>query len=170
MDDYISKPLKRAEFVGMVENCANKMHNYRLNIDDTNYETAVAKPETVLDHKLSIDNQQSKKVSPMNYDKALEEFEGDKEFLKAVIDGFIENVRTQIATIRQAISVEGAGVLIQEAHSIKGGALNLAAEPLSEIAFELEILGKSNKLSGGFEILERFEKEFHRLVEYVKER
>jgi len=104
----------------------------------------------------------------MNFEKAIEEFEGDKEFLIEVLDGFLENVRAQIETIRQAISNGDAEVVWKEAHSIKGGAANLTADELSRIAFELENLGKSGMLEEGDEALERLKKEFYRLENYTK--
>ena len=100
---------------------------------------------------------------PMNFEKAIEEFEGDKEFLMEVVDGFLDNVRAQIETIHQAITDGDSEVVRREAHSIKGGAANLTADVLSKIAFELENIGKSGLLEGGIEVLERLEKEFHHL-------
>jgi len=35
--------------------------------------------------------------------RVIEEFEGDKEFLMEVVDGFLEYVTAQIGSIRQAI-------------------------------------------------------------------
>jgi len=104
----------------------------------------------------------------MDFEAAVEEFEGDKEFLMEVVDGFLENVRAQIPTIRQAITDGNAETVRGEAHSIKGGAANLTADKLSKIAFELENIGKSGALEGGIEALERLEKEFSRLEDYVR--
>ncbi len=76
--------------------------------------------------------------TPINFDKAVEEFEGDKEFLIEVLNAFLENAETQTGTIRQAISDGDAEVVRKEAHSIKGGSANLTANTLSDIAYELE--------------------------------
>jgi len=139
MDDYITKPLRRTKLLATVE-------------------------------KWSRQNPQSaiKKVAPMNFEKAIEEFEGDKEFLMDVLKGFLENVRAQIETIHQAISKGDAEVVRKEAHSIKGGAANLTADELSKIAFELENLGKSGMLEEDDVVLERLKKEFYRLENYTK--
>ena len=133
----------------------------RLKIDDRENETGNAQSKSTF-------NSQSK--PPMNFEKAIEEFEGDKEFLMEVVDGFLENVTAQIPTIRQAITDGNAEVVRREAHSIKGGSANLTADALSKIAFELENIGKSGLLEGGIETLERLEKEFHRLEAYARER
>jgi len=84
------------------------------------------------------------------------------------LEGFLENVRAQIETIRRAISNGDAEVVWKEAHSIKGGAANLTADKLSKIAFELEDVGKSGMLEEGGEVLEGLKKEFYRLENYAK--
>ena len=95
------------------------------------------------------------------------EFDGDKEFFVGVLDGFLENVRGQIETLRQAVSDGDADLVRREAHSIKGGAANLTADELSKIAFKLEKIGESEVLEEGFEFLGRLEKEFQRLEAYA---
>ena len=106
----------------------------------------------------------------MDFLRAIEEFEGDEEFLLEVLEGFLENVTSQIGIIRQAISEGDAEVVRREAHSIKGGAANLTADDLSAIAFELENIGKSGVLEKAIETLERLEQEFLRLERFVKDR
>jgi len=167
MDDFITKPLRRKELVAMVDKWSKR-------IVDCGAETANPQPATTLDdqssttkHQTSIINRQSTRA-PMNFEMAIEEFEGDKEFLMEVIDGFLKIVRAQIGTIRQAISEGDAEVVSREAHSIKGGAANLTADDLSRVALELEDIGKSGTLEGGIQVLKRLEGEFCRLQEYVK--
>jgi CheY-like chemotaxis protein len=139
MDDYIAKPLRRKELLTMVDKWTG-----------------------------TIEDCQSKGSAPMNFEKAVEEFEGDKEFLMEVMEGFLRNVRAQIETIHQAISNGDAEVVWEEAHSIKGGAANLTAAKLSKIAFELEKVGKSGTLEEAGEVLERLKKEFYRLENFAR--
>ncbi len=106
----------------------------------------------------------------MDFQRAIEEFEGDKGFLMEVLNGFLDNVRSQIETIHKAISDGDAEVVRKEAHSIKGGAANLCADKLSRIVLELEDIGKSGLLEGGTEVLERLERELHRLEVYARDR
>jgi HPt (histidine-containing phosphotransfer) domain-containing protein len=54
-----------------------------------------------------------------------------------------------------------------EAHALKGGAANLTADSLAEVAGEIESLGSSGVLERGAEILERFEEELLRLESYA---
>ncbi len=107
-------------------------------------------------------------VAPLDYKKAVEEFEGDEEFLAEVLEGFINNVKNQIRTIEQALDDGDSETIRKEAHSIKGGAANLTAYELSRIAFELEDIGISNAIAAGFDVTERLRNEFTHLVSYLK--
>ena len=153
MDDYIAKPLRRKELLTMAEKWTGGIDDSRLKIDDCT---------------IPRGNQGSK--APMEYERALEEFEGDETFLMEVLEGFIENVTSQIKIIRQAISDGDAEGVRREAHSIKGGAGNLTAGKLADIAFELENIGKYGMLEGGIDALEKLEQEFFRLEYFVAER
>lgn len=66
------------------------------------------------------------------------------------------------------MSIAASGQIGAEAHSIKGGAANLAADDLSEIALELENIGRSGSLEHGTEALERLEEAFYRLEVYAE--
>ena len=121
----------------------------------------------IADSKSGIQNPKSELGNdPMDFARAIEEFEGDGEFLMEVLEGFIGNVRSQTEIIRQAISEGNAEAVRREAHSIKGGAANLTANDLSAIAFDFENIGKSGVLERGLECLERLENEFHRLERF----
>ena len=153
MDDFITKPLRRKKLLAIVAKWTEE-------IDDNKI------PHT--SQKLEIGNIQSK--VPMEYRRALEEFEGDETFLMEVLQGFLGKVREQIKTIRKAISDGDAEVVRREGHSIKGGAENLTADKLADIAFELENIGKHGTLEGGANTLEKLEREFFRLEYFITER
>ncbi|MBW2061629.1 MAG: PAS domain S-box protein [Deltaproteobacteria bacterium] len=152
MDDYIAKPLKKKGLLAMVEKwVVPKMGS------GGEFREEQSKDKNI------------EKDAPMNFEKAVEEFEGDKEFLIEVLDGFLEKARAQIGTIHQAISNGEAEVVGREAHSIKGGAANLTADDLSRIAFKLESIVKSGRLEGSLEILEKLQKEVSRLEDYARD-
>ena len=93
----------------------------------------------------------NKEDRPMNFEKALGEFEGNREILMELLWRLIEDVR-------------------REAHTIKGGAAMLTANDLSNVASELEQLAKSGSLEGSTGIIERIEQEFNRLEDYVRKK
>ncbi|MEE9419734.1 MAG: response regulator, partial [Desulfatiglandaceae bacterium] len=168
MDDYITKPLGRKELLAMVRKWTKRIDDCRLKIEDWEMGNGDPKQPSTITRQSSIDNRQLKCVAPMNFQKALGEFKGHREVLMEVLGGFLETVRVQIKTMQEAIRSKDVEVLWKEAHSIKGGAANLVANELSRLARELEQAGKSGALEKGLEVLERFEREFHRLEDYVK--
>ncbi len=150
MDDYITKPLKGKDLIAMVEKWTGSVARYKTS---TNENRGDLIPEA--------DDQ-----APMDLNRAVKEFEGDREFLLEVLAEFLQNVSTQIETIRQALPEGELEVVRQEAHSIKGGAANLTALDLSGVAFELEKAGESGDSESGVEIFEMLKKEFDTLKEY----
>ncbi len=150
MDDYIAKPWSRKELLAMVRKWTG-----------TAFDSSCASP--VSQHTIETGG------APMDFQEALEEFKGQREVLMEVLRGFLKIVRVQIKTMHAALRSKDAEVLWKEAHSIKGGAANLVANSLSSVALELEQIGKSGDFRNGFETLERFEREFRRLEDYVKD-
>ncbi len=157
-DDYTPKPLRRKELLKMIQKWLKNAGQKEPVPSDPGHE-AKSQPS-----KGSPEN------APMDYERAVDEFEGDEEFLIEVLGGFLDNVRDQVVTIRQAISDGEAETVRKEAHSIKGGAANLTAQGLSGIAFELEQIGQSERLEMGPKILQRLEEEFTRLEVYTTNR
>jgi len=160
MDDYLTKPLTRKHFLAMVEKWAGSASDGDAK---TSSLQPTLQPDTIIPDESGLPQhsnmQQPKKDLPMDFEKALNEFEGDEALLMDVLKGFMENVRGQIGVIQQALMSRDADRVRREAHSIKGGAANLRADELSRIAFELENLGKSGKFERGIEALKRLEKE-----------
>jgi len=167
MDDYLPKPLTRKHFLAMVDRWigAAASGEARSSSLQCNTQSGLEMPHESIsprrtgDHQTTVRHPAFKKGAPMDFEKALNEFEGDKALLMEVLKGFVLNVRKQIRIIRQALMSQDAERVRREAHSIKGGAANLRAEELYRIAFELEKIGKSGDLERGIEILEKLETE-----------
>ncbi len=176
MDDYLTKPLKRKHFLAVVEKWT------RLG-DVEEVGAAGLSPESYLGRVMpdgenplqqsipdlpSEAGRRTEERPPMDFERALAEFEGDRAFLTEVLKGFTNNVREQIDVIQQALDTRDAERVRREAHSIKGGAANLRADALSGIALELENIGKSGELTMGRGLLKKLEKELDGLEELEK--
>ena len=153
MDDYISKPLVKKDLLSVVRRW-----------------TRAATVYADIDHERFHAGKAAEEEAPMDFVRAVEEFEGDEECLKEILIGFMGNVRDQIGIMHKAVTEGDAETLWKEAHSIKGGAANLTAFDLAEAALALESVGKSGNVKGGAENLERLETEFCRLESYAEER
>ena len=161
MDDYISKPLMRKEFLDIVYKWTSSVLDFGLENETGDHqgepEPLTSKPDIKIDE-----------VAPLDYKRAIEEFEGDEEFLKEVLEGFCDNVKKQIITIEQALNDEDSETIRKEAHSIKGGAANLTADELAEIALELENIAASGYSEKAVCMNEKLVKAFDRLENFAR--
>lgn len=141
-DDYIAKPVTKGVLLAVVDKwLRSSLGNEKLPVD-----------------------------TPMDYEKALAENEGDQAFLTTILDGFLKRAKTQMQTLRQALSSGDAETVREEAHAIKGGSGILRANALSGVALELETMGRSGTLEGGLEVFERMERALHLLETYSLEK
>ena len=150
MDDYIAKPLRRNDLLQIVSKWLAAELSFVRQTPNTDL-----KPDC------------DESDIPINFDKAQKEFDGDEAFLVDVMTGFFDHVSHQIETIRQAISDDDNDIVWQEAHAIKGGAVNLTAAKLAQHALELENLAKSKNLKASMEVLAKLECEYVRLKTFV---
>ncbi len=70
----------------------------------------------------------------------------DGEFIRDLADIFLADTPKQIAEVENALAAGNAPDLTRAAHSIKGSASNFGAMELSEVAREIEHLGKAANL------------------------
>ncbi|MBC8433065.1 MAG: response regulator [Desulfobacterales bacterium] len=185
MDDCITKPLSKQKLLSIVDKWAKGIDDCRLTERSVDPDLSgtiadcgdeIAKPQSVktVNHQSSSVNHQSSIVNhqsydtPMDFDKAVAEFEGDRGFLMEVLNGFLNDVKNQIATMRKGISAGDAEAVRKEAHSIKSGAADLRASDLFKTAYRLEHIGKSGDLEGSTAVLEKLENELHRLGVYAR--
>jgi two-component system sensor histidine kinase/response regulator len=151
MDDYLIKPVFRKDLLGKVDHWSDS--------ESPQAGGELPPSEASALHQVPAE--------PMDFARALEEFEGNREFLTGLLEKFLENVRAQLGTLREALDRADAEILRREAHAIKGGAANLAAAELSSAAAELEKTAKSGLLGEAPGGLERLERAYRRLDEFV---
>ncbi|MCP4023717.1 MAG: response regulator, partial [Desulfobacteraceae bacterium] len=160
MNDYIGKPLKKDEFIAMVEKWTilnpNKQSDPKID----------SKKKHI--HKGIDKDTEDQFAAPLNLEIALDEFDGDIDFFKEVLSGFLNNIVNQISKIKKAISNGDLKIVKQIAHSIKGGSANLLAKDLSIAASDLENAGKIGDLEKSSIHLEKLIKEFACLNDYAK--
>jgi HPt (histidine-containing phosphotransfer) domain-containing protein len=106
-------------------------------------------------------------TTPIDFERAIAEFEGDEDFFLDVLKQFLINIKKQVKTLHHAIAQGNAEVIRKEGHSIKGGAADLIAAPLSNLAFELEKIGKENRLEESMPVLKELEDEIKHLLDYA---
>ena len=143
MDDYLAKPLRKEKLITMVD--------------------------TLVSPKIGAEAEQVLATAIMEFEKTVEEFEGDRDFLIHILGSFLQNVKRQQGELRQALEDKNYEFIQKTAHAIKGGAANLLAIPFSQAASELERVGRQSDHQRGALAYQSFEQEYQRLVEYTKQ-
>jgi len=107
--------------------------------------------------------------SVINFEEALEQVDGDKDFLKELVELSLESYPEYINEIRKAIEQNEPRKLEEAAHTLKGASGNISANSIYEIASCLETIGKERVLDGAKEVLESLESEIERFNRYFSE-
>jgi CheY-like chemotaxis protein len=125
MNDGVCKPLFRDQLLSLIKKWT-----------DTEPVNPVSGPAQKDVSKPVV--KKSSARQPIDLDRALSEFMGEKEVLYGLLKEFTEKVRSQIKAIQRAIPSLDFKEIAKEAHSIKGGAANLTANMVAGIASALE--------------------------------
>ena len=154
MDDYTTKPINPEELLGKIEKWTRVEQN--VPSQKAKIEKERLLPET------------SEETQPLDFEKALERAMGDKDFLKMLLGGFIQELPDQIESLKVAVAGTDAVALTEQAHKLKGAAANLNAYGVSSAAKSLEEIGRSQNMDEANQILEILLHESKRLTEYIE--
>ena len=168
MDDYLTKPMRRVELLAMVAKWGGTPRAPKVKTEaaQLSVPSGAVQPASTPESGSGSD--------PMDYPRAVEEFEGDVELLDEVVRGFLENVGRQIPMMEQALNSGDAQVVTEQAHAIKGGAANLLADELARAAGDLERIGRRGELAEELAdcqaAMDRLGEAYRRLSVYVERR
>ena len=153
MNDCIGKPLQRGQLLSVVQAWTTAGSNIR------HSESKITK--SGLAPQTSSDNQ-----PPLDLEKAIDDFLGKKDILFGAVAAFINSVRDRIIAIRQACSVKDHEAVAAAAHGIKGGAANLTANRLADLASELEEAAGSQMPEQVDGLVDKIEEQFQQLEQF----
>jgi HPt (histidine-containing phosphotransfer) domain-containing protein len=86
----------------------------------------------------------------------LDRIDGDRVLLAELVDLFRADFPGYLRAAKEAIDSQDANSLRSTGHTLKGALANLSAIEASSLAAELEMMGKSNKLTTAQATLDRF--------------
>ena len=89
---------------------------------------------------------------------------GDRKFWQELVETFVAETESRLRALEQALTDGHAETVTREAHTIKGSAAEMLAEPIRQLSLELEKLGASGDLSSGAVVLGRLREEYDRLL------
>lgn len=85
-----------------------------------------------------------------------------------LIDTFVADSEAKIASLEEIIAEADAEELRKVAHSLKGSSSNVCAAQFSELARQLEHMGKEGSTNGAAEIFASLKQEFSAVVDTLR--
>ena len=148
MDGYISKPINRHELISLVEGVGQSGA-----ATDAGAESPAppAGPQV--------------RWSP---DLIIERLGGDEELVRQLVSLFLTEYPAMIATIRASVAGGSADAIRRAAHAFKGSVSNFTEEAPMTTAFELEVMGKENRLEQVAPVFARLEQEVESLAGHLR--
>lgn len=101
----------------------------------------------------------------INRDVTLARLDGDVDLLHELSQLFLEELPGMIRDIHGALAHHDAQALQHAAHSLKGSAANMGADPVAELATQMEGMGRDGKLVDASATYAALEAEVDRLKE-----
>lgn len=130
MDEVLTKPVRRHVLQDAVTRLAGQTSQRRWRECISPDESSSCQPPEKGDS------------TPLDYPKALVEFAGQKGLLDSLVVEFLSVCRAQVPVLKEAQKAGELETVRREAHKIKGGAGNIVAVPLAEIAASLELTAR----------------------------
>jgi HPt (histidine-containing phosphotransfer) domain-containing protein len=137
MDDYLSKPIRTAELLSILE---------RLGGDAGPVPSASTSVEPAFDS-----------------DDVLTRVGGDRKLLAEIVDIFRVESPRLLADLRRCLETGDARGVMEAAHALKGCVGNFGGRAAADAALALERMGREGALSGGGARLLALEREVDRL-------
>jgi HPt (histidine-containing phosphotransfer) domain-containing protein len=101
-------------------------------------------------------------------EEAIQTFMGKEEVVRRVVDSYVEKVRDQFPDMEAALEEGDYPRLRSEAHSIKGGGLNLSINRMGYTAAALEEAAAEEETVQARSRLQELKREFERWIEYCR--
>jgi len=106
----------------------------------------------------------------VDFDEAvlLERLTGDRNLARTIVDVFLGDIPKQIEVLSGFLDAGDAKGVERQAHIIKGAAATVCGEGLMNVAFELELAGRSGDLQTATASFAELQNRFERLKEAMK--
>ncbi|GAB6060095.1 response regulator [Desulfonatronum parangueonense] len=170
MDDYLTKPLEPAQLTEMLEKWLPVRDEVqtardeagRLGEDDGKSESGLQEAETGgLDTGGAA--HEDAQLAVFNRAAFMARVAGKKELAARILQGFVKENRTRVAKLAQVADEGDIAAVREHAHALKGTALLVSAEALSDAASRMEQAGRADDLAACRELMPQVEFEFQRL-------
>lgn len=96
----------------------------------------------------------SKVLDQATLTQLLDSLDGDADFLKELVDAYLDSSPALFAAMRQATAADDGVSLQRAAHSLKTGSANMGALGLAAQCKQIEDLGRSGNLDGAASLVD----------------
>jgi signal transduction histidine kinase/DNA-binding response OmpR family regulator/HPt (histidine-containing phosphotransfer) domain-containing protein len=169
MDDYLSKPFTLA-------NLAETLLRW-LPLDSTPTPSVAPKAPPVATAPAvgppAVEAVSSVAAGPIN-PRALETMrqlqnQSGSKLLQRVITAYLEDAPKRLQLLKEAVATKDARGLQKAAHAWKSSSMNVGAEKLAESLKKLEMMGRSDAMTGAEELVDAVEAEYGRVSHRLSE-
>ena len=137
MDEYLSKPIRAKQLAEMLAKVVGTIGQHAVPpATKTSDETFVEKP-AVIDWEYALDN-----------------VDGDRELLRAVIDAFLQESDQLLVNVQNAVNEGDPKTLHRAGHTLKGVLLSLGAPQPAHLSKSLEDKGAAGSVEGSQQVLD----------------
>jgi HPt (histidine-containing phosphotransfer) domain-containing protein len=150
MDDYIPKPVKPQELDAALQRWLSRaevLESTQGGEETVSAEDSDGTPDGTLDARV-IEN--------------LREI-GGQEMISELAEMFLDDARSAIDTLKEAVEGGDARTVRRAAHTLKGSSGNMGAGGMARVCARLEEVGAANDLVDAPGLLARLEEEFDRV-------
>ena len=171
MDDFLTKPLDPEELVRALDRWTKTTATSKVgsgtdvttNGSDAGVKTDVATTKSRMESP-RLNGKDD--VLPIDFDELVDRYMGRTEAAERLLDKFLALLPTYAAEVETALRSDDTAAIEAAAHRLKGSAASLSANPLRDVAAELEAAARDGIELDTEEAVGRLQHEVERLVEF----
>lgn len=170
MDDYLSKPIKSEILRNMLTQWLlfdEREFDEKVYDEDQTEQTAEALPRDTTEEIKAVTIDNNEPLIDQDTFNTLRDIMEDE--FSSLLDSFFENAPTLLDELKQAARAADLEVVIRAAHTLKSSSSNLGAKLLSEIADNIEVLGKEGKLQEASSLIPGLEQAMNQTLEAYRQ-
>jgi CheY-like chemotaxis protein len=165
MDDYISKPVSKEKLENILQlwnyNIQQKAQEKNLHLCIDSSITNILDVNLLNRENISID-------AIINWQHLHQLSENNSEFELELLEIFVSDVPSHLASVKDAIAVNDCLSIVREAHHIKGSAANIGAEQIHLSAEKIERLALEEKIDNMMVLVNTIEEQITQIQEFLK--
>lgn len=192
MDDYVSKPIDLKVLTAALDkwtelklefsdSSSEKLEDNTSSPDSSNFISAGLFADEGLfgDFESTIASKDSSRIIkdpdaideyglPLDLDSALPRFGNDYDLFIELGNEFMENLSVRIDELDDSLQLNDYQTFVRSAHNLKGVSANFSAEPIRNLAAQLEAMGNDKDLSNAPHLISKLKDEASRAKKFFE--